>query len=402
MEILFVSHKYPPAIGGIEKYSFELINGMRKYAKVHAIVYEGKESLPVFFLKLRKRILKCIAENPAIGLVHFGDGLMASVCSFHRGYKHLRRTATLHGLDVVFPSKLYHRYILPRFNCYDHLFAVSAATAEKAVAFGLDRSRVSVIANGVDRNMAFHTRASRKEVEQWLAQKEDGIRVGNRRIFVLMGRPVLRKGFSWLIRHVGPHLGEDAILLIVGPFSKRKTLLEKVLYAIPKKWRHKLVLFLGFPSDSQHIREILADSSLGAQVRHVGKLPQDRIQQLLAVSDAFLMPNIAIEGDMEGFGLVCLEASVMGTVVLAADIDGIPDAIRHGRNGFLLPSGDAAAWVEQVNHIIADTSLYDPYRKSFQRYTLNHCGWDLMVKAYHKVFRALVENNCRTAYGEKS
>ncbi|MDR1601380.1 MAG: glycosyltransferase [Tannerella sp.] len=53
--------------------------------------------------------------------------------------------------------------------------------------------------------------------------------------------------------------------------------------------------------------------------------------------DAFLMPNIPVEGDMEGFGLVCLEASACGTLVFAADIDGIPDAVRNGKNGFLLP-----------------------------------------------------------------
>lgn len=54
---------------------------------------------------------------------------------------------------------------------------------------------------------------------------------------------------------------------------------------------------------------------------------------------------------MEGFGLVCLEACQAGTLVLAADIDGIPQAIQHQKNGLLLSPQDADAWIQLINSL---------------------------------------------------
>jgi hypothetical protein len=78
MEILFVTHKYPPSIGGMEKQSFELINGMKRYAKVHAIIYDGRESRFRFFLTLRSKIIQACRSHPGISIIHFNDGLIAS------------------------------------------------------------------------------------------------------------------------------------------------------------------------------------------------------------------------------------------------------------------------------------------------------------------------------------
>src|SRR5690606_36679031 len=91
MEILFVSHKYPPATGGMEKQSYELIEGMRAHAIVRKIVYTGDESYFQFFRKLNGRILSMIHRYPKIGIIHFNDGLIAAVSLWHVGYTHLRR-----------------------------------------------------------------------------------------------------------------------------------------------------------------------------------------------------------------------------------------------------------------------------------------------------------------------
>lgn len=72
------------------------------------------------------------------------------------------------------------------------------------------------------------------------------------------------------------------------------------------------------------------------------------IVQILKASEAFVMPNIKVEGDMEGFGLVALAAILAGTVVFAAGHEGITDAIHHQSNGFLLPSGDVQQWVTSI------------------------------------------------------
>src|SRR3546814_13557930 len=102
---------------------------MRRLAKVHAIVYEEKESKFKFFKSLNKRINKVLKENPDIKIIHFNDGLIAAFCLFFTSLNHVKRTVTLHGLDVVFPSSIYQQLHFQMFHKLDLIIAVITTTA---------------------------------------------------------------------------------------------------------------------------------------------------------------------------------------------------------------------------------------------------------------------------------
>ena len=385
MEILFVSHKFPPAVGGMEKQSFELINGMQQHCKVHRIVYKETDNRVVFFLRLRSNILQMCRENPGINTIHFNDALLATFCLWHKGYEHLKRTVTLHGLDVVFPSELYRKYILPKFNKYDHFIAVSRATASHAITFGIAADKITVVSNGVDQTTGYSGSFCRSKSEILKKYDIDP----DRRILLAMGRPVARKGFSWFIREVVPKLSGSFTVLIVGPFDKQPGIVEKLLSVLPDNWCQKIMLFLGFGSDAGAIRSLLNDTRFDGVVRHLGRLREGEKLLILKSSDAFIMPNVQVDGDMEGFGLVCLEAALAGATVFAADIDGIPDAIQPGKNGFLLPGGDAEIWATELNKLIANPEKFSSQNKMFQQFTADNYGWEKMVKAYYALFLSL-------------
>jgi phosphatidylinositol alpha-1,6-mannosyltransferase len=99
-----------------------------------------------------------------------------------------------------------------------------------------------------------------------------------------------------------------------------------------------------------------------------------------------LMPNIKDAGDMEGFGLVALEASVQGKTVLASGIEGITDAVHDNKNGYLLPSGDAQAWADKIRLLAENKILFNP---EIKQYTADHFSWDRMVTGYRKVFEII-------------
>ncbi|MCF0050404.1 glycosyltransferase family 4 protein [Dyadobacter sp. LJ53] len=385
MEILFVSHKFPPSVGGMEMQSFKLINGMADYCKVHRIVYEGKGTVWSFFLGLRSSILKMCRDHPDITVIHFNDALLATFCLSHKGYEHLKRTVTLHGLDVVFPNQLYRKYVFPKFDQLDLFIAVSRATADHAITLGLNPDKVVVINNGVDIEPQ-HSEHHAQPTAELL--KKYGI-PADRFLLVGVGRPVRRKGFSWFIREVVRKLDPRFFVVLIGPFDNQQTFFERILLLIPGKVREQLMLFLGFGSDAQAIRSLLKDPDFNQSVRHLGRLPAGDKKRLLQASAAFIMPNVHVDGDMEGFGLVCLEAAVEGALVFAADIDGIPDAIRHGKNGFLLPSQNAEAWAAKLNELAADSRLLGGQKQAFRDFTITHYSWDRMVKAYFEAFERL-------------
>jgi phosphatidylinositol alpha-1,6-mannosyltransferase len=384
MEILFVSHKFPPSVGGMEKQSFELITGMERHCRVHRIVFEGKGSILMFFLGLQRKILQICKAHPGITVIHFNDALLATICLHHKGYEHLKRTVTLHGLDVVFPSEIYRKRIFPKFNRFDLLIAVSRATADRAIELGINPDKIIVINNGVDDESAHpipHYQSSRQVLEKYAVPTD-------RPLLVALGRPVKRKGFSWFIREVVPGLDPRFFLLLIGPFDKHPGGFEQLLSFIPGKLRERIMLFLGFGSDAASIRTLLANLHLSKSVKHLGRLPNEDKKMILQSCDAFIMPNIHVDGDMEGFGLVCLEASVAGAMVFAADIDGIPDAIQDGKNGFLLPSQDANVWAAKLNELVADRAIINQKREAFTAFTRANYSWDKMVKAYYNALSA--------------
>lgn len=367
-------------MGGMEKQSYELITGMERYCRVHRIVYEGTGSILMFFLGLKGQILRTCKAHPNITVIHFNDALIAAFCLRHNGYKHLKRAVTLHGLDVVFPSEIYRNRIFSNFNRFDRIIAVSRATADRAIGFGINPDKIIVINNGVDDDPA-HSGQHSQSVGQVLEKYNVPT---DRPLLVAVGRPVKRKGFSWFIREVVPKLDPRFFVLLIGPFDNRPRLFEQVLSLIPGKLRERIMLFLGFGSDAAAIRILLADPQLSKSVKHMGRLPSGDKNILLQSSMAFVMPNIHVEGDMEGFGLVCVEAAMAGALVFAADTDGIPDAVQDGKNGFLLPTQEAKVWAAKLNELIFDSEIADKNKEAFRAFTAANYSWDKMVKAYYK------------------
>jgi glycosyltransferase involved in cell wall biosynthesis len=79
-----------------------------------------------------------------------------------------------------------------------------------------------------------------------------------------------------------------------------------------------------------------------------------RRDELMAGADLFVQPNVAVLGDMEGFGLVAIEAAMRGTVVVASDLEGLSDAVQDGVTGDLVASGDAEAWIAHLGRLLED------------------------------------------------
>ena len=84
-------------------------------------------------------------------------------------------------------------------------------------------------------------------------------------------------------------------------------------------------------------------------------------------ADVFVQPNIPVPGDMEGFGLVAIEAAMQGSLVVASSLEGLIDAVDDGVTGELLPAQDATAWRTHLEELLADP---DGRRARAQRYRL--------------------------------
>ncbi len=391
MEILFISHKYPPTIGGMEKQSYELIKEISKVHKVHKIAYNSVEEYKTsFFLKLKKRVKDVLAKHPNIKMIHLNDGAMGALCYWLRKEVKIPVTVTLHGLDVVFPNYYYQKYIIKQLKKFDGFICVSESTAQECIERGFDTKKTFVVANGVDPELAkipTYLNGLASKIENEL--KIDDLK--GKKILISLGRMTKRKGFVWFLKNVVPLLDDDTIFILVGPeIGKKQSSWRKI---VPKKLLHEFELSIGAVDESHLLNDIMRRKDIRSKVFVAGKQPFKEVMSLLSTAHLFVMPNIKVEGDAEGFGLVALEAAVRGTTVLASNIEGITQAIQHNKNGILLPSADPQAWIECIREQFKDMDALEQQSKKFQQFTLDNYTWEKMANSYVDVFEKVIDTN---------
>ncbi len=386
MEVLFITHKYPPSIGGMEKQSYELINGVARWSKVHTLIYDNRSSRVLFLLTIRRRVRALLKKNPDISLIHLNDGLMAFFFSLGFGkLTDLPVLVTLHGLDIVFPSRLFQRIVVSKFKKLDGVIAVSQATARECIARGFQRDRVYVVRNGVDTDMAL---INKQPLFPRTLEKMLGIPIHDKKILVSVGRSVRRKGFSWFINKVLPLLDESIVYLIVGPTNPNIRRTGFILnHLLPKRLADLIILLFGLGIDELEVQKALEKPELHKRAFYLGKQPFEDMVQILKHADMFVMPNIQVAGDAEGFGLVALEASVNGTPVIASAIEGITCAVMDGKNGFLVPAENESVWIDRIHALLSDRPHLQDFGRAAKEYTIKNYAWTKMVDGYLKVFR---------------
>lgn len=388
MEILFISHTYPPSVGGMEKQSYELITGCTQFCKVHTLVFNGSSSKIAFLLSIKTRVKKILLENPGISLIHVNDGLMAAFSYSIKKITSVPIVATIHGLDIVFPAGWFQHFIVPRYKKLDGIIAVSNATAQECLNRGFDPLKVFVVRNGVDASLSTITKV---DGYREILSKKIGISLDDKRILVSVGRVVKRKGFSWFLHKVLPSLDKSVVYLHIGPFQKNIKLLQMLLKFLPAKISHHIILFFSLGMDESEMRIAVSNPTIRNRAFMLGKVSFGEMVQVLKCSDLFIMPNIKVDGDAEGFGLVALEAAMCDLPVVASGIEGITCAVLDGKNGYLLPLGDEGMWIDKISKLLNDKDL-KKFGLSAKEFTLKNYSWKKMVEGYIDVFRDLSGN----------
>ena len=95
------------------------------------------------------------------------------------------------------------------------------------------------------------------------------------------------------------------------------------------------------------------------QVRFHGGLSDKKRDELLYNCNLFVMtPFEASDGDVEGFGIVFLEAGMHGKPVIASGSGGVADAVHHQKTGWVVPAGDVNCLAIVIRHLTLDAALY--------------------------------------------
>ncbi|MDX1407209.1 MAG: N-acetyl-alpha-D-glucosaminyl L-malate synthase BshA [Saprospiraceae bacterium] len=150
----------------------------------------------------------------------------------------------------------------------------------------------------------------------------------------------------------------EKVLLHTSNFRKVKRvqdvihLFQKVIDVIPAK-----LLLIGDGPERLHMEELCRQLNLCEEIRFLGK--QDAIEELLAVSDLFIMPS-----GKESFGLAALEAMACEVPVISSNAGGLPELNIHGKTGYLSEVGDVDDMAHNAISLLKDPELLKQFRKN--------------------------------------
>lgn len=355
--ILFITRKYPPSIGGMQQLSHNLIEAVGRQAPTRVIKWGGSQRwLPVFMVHALVRALWILATKQ-VGIIHIGDPVLSPLGVLLRAIGDQPVVVNAHGLDVAYPSRLYQTIIPACMRQLDFVICISEHTRQLCLARRIQPECTKVIPVGVNVD-DFSFLLSEVERHHWT--RVWGLRSPSERVLLTVGRLVPRKGITFLVSQVLPPLAEQLdnwVCLVVGDGPER----DRIQAAV----RHK---------------------GLEAKVRLLGQVSDEELRAAYAMASLFLMPNIPVYGDSEGFGLVTLEARAAGLPIVASSLEGIPDSFQAADDGMLVPPGDADSFVEAIHSVLEPgLTLEDRLRRREQiraRY-----GWSHIAEEYLAVFR---------------
>jgi len=382
LKVLFVTHKHPPSLGGMQRQSFELIRHYRKIGEASTLHFNGSYPIWLFFVVVVPWVAIRLVMDRDIDVVHGNDGLMAVFLTpFLLTRK--RIFATIHGVDVVNNSPIYQWWVRTFLRRFTGLVAVSKQTADECIARGIAPEKVIFVPNAYGTSAAAPVDAG--AVDR-LERKYD-VRLAGRVVISSVGRAVPRKGFSWFAAQVLPHLRDDAVYVVVSPKERLAPFYQVLRRVVPGRIFRSLAPMIGMATDYAALASLAGSAALKGRIHIIAGLSDEELAQLYACSTLFVMPNLKVAGDFEGFGLVAQEAVASGALCLAADVDGIPSAIHDGETGFLLPSGDAPAWIGTIRDLCRDRRALDTKAKLFQANLRSaNYGWMEMATRYWDYF----------------
>ena len=386
MEILVISHKYPPSIGGMQTHCFKLVQELEKNHTVHPIIWKSNYPRGLFFLTVIFRVLLKLKRNPEIRCIYVNDGLMALICTPLLFLTRVPMYVTIHGLDITFPSKFYQGWIRKYLNRYHKIITVSTPTTNLCLKKGVRPEKLTLVENAVDINF-------QEEPESPNFRSEFGNEIGadlkGKFLIGSLGRAIPRKGFNWLVRNVYPKLPDHAVYLVIARKYPQERLFRWIRRFTTKGVFEKIRLLVGAETDDLAVNESIKEMGLEGRVFYLSQFTQSRskIFEIIKHCDLFVMPNIEIPGDYEGFGLVALEAASQGTLTLAANVDGIPSAVNDGINGYLVEGGNATEWSQKIRFFMDHPQELKSKTQAFKVNTMTKGkSWSTMAQRYAEVF----------------
>jgi phosphatidyl-myo-inositol dimannoside synthase len=374
--VLFVTNDFGPRAGGIETFVIGLIE-RRPFAQT--IVYTSaqadseaydaawKSDFGVTVIRDRAKILlptPRVARNLAriiketnIQVAAFGAAAPLGLLSASMKRAGVRKTVALtHGHEVWWAKVFPFNYALRKIGASVDSLTYLGEFTQQAIARSLSKAsaqKMVRIAPGID-------------VDHFSPQNSTQLRkelkLENKRVIVSVGRLVHRKGQDHLIQAM-----------------------PEILKSIPDAH----ILMVGQGPYLSHLKKLVEEYNLVDHVSFIGRIQYAQLPQYICAGDIFAMPSRSrfFGLEVEGLGIVYLEASACGLPVIAGSSGGAPDAVVDGVTGIVVDGEndqDIAAAAIKLLHDLAGSKAMG---LAGREWIIENWRWEIWSERFNKLLQ---------------
>lgn len=338
--VLLVTRNFPPRLGGMERLIHHALEELARDFDVAFVGPQGSEAfaaaacdsrmcplspVPRFLWHCQIKCLQ-LARRFRPDLILAGSGATVLAAAFAARRVGAAAACYVHGLDLVTRNRAYRSVFVPAIRSCDRVIVNSRNTGLLAERLDVPSQRIRVLNPGV----ALPTDKGGEDDFRAFA----GIDPASS-ILLSVGRLVPRKGLAEFVERILPRIvagRPDTVLVVVGGEPD-----------------HALLHRAG---ERRRIERAATAAGLARHVRLLGALDDSRLDQAYAAARLLVFPLREVPGDVEGFGMVAVEAAAHGLPTVAFALGGVCDAIRHGVSGYLItPDDDEAFACAVLTHL---------------------------------------------------
>lgn len=186
----------------------------------------------------------------------------------------------------------------------------------------------------------------------------------------------------------------DPLLLFVGRLVEKKGVayLIKAFPEVLKKFDKSKLLIIGNGLLASDLRKLVQDLYVTDSVYFEGDIDNKKLPQYYASADIFIGPSVIPEsGDLEGQGVVFLEAMASGCCTIGTNIGGIPMSVVHEKSGLLVEQKNSQQISQAVIRILEDSTLCSRLKQQGRDFVVENFDWRIIARRYHDLFESFIE-----------
>lgn len=355
--VLFLTRRFPPSVGGIETCCYELHKNLCKKYSVTLIAQKYPSLFHlIWFMPWAyiSTIYHFLTKN--IHTLILADGVVGSLAPYLKPFSSkTQMIVMIYGVEATYKNKYLRQLMVNGAKTAHYIATISQNTQEKILRLGIPSEKIKIIYLGIE-PLVLEKSQGEKLRNQF--ENQYSINFNRDKVLLNFGRLIPRKGVYEFLKNGFPLL-DPYIKLVIG----------------------------GSGPDYVKIQNHIQENNLNHRILLLHQPDNNLVAMLRQSAHLFIFPNVKMENDIEGFGMTQLESMYSGIPVVAFAVDALVESVRKG--GYLIEPGNYVQFTQTINRyfLLSDSEKKAKIEEAIH-YVHTEYSWEKNASEFSKLIES--------------